>query len=86
MQRKKIRIVCEEFIVLKNCQNCFTVYYHPYEPLCSSCRKEAEEQVKLVRDFLRQYPGSSMIDTANGTGLSRETLRALIRQGKINRR
>ena len=69
---------------VKNCKRCRQMFMHAVGPqLCEACKKLDEEDFLKVRKFVRDFPGASMVETADNTGVSQATIHKYLRDGRL---
>ncbi|AGC69538.1 flagellar operon protein YvyF [Thermoclostridium stercorarium subsp. stercorarium DSM 8532] len=62
---------------IRYCKECHRIFQYMGGPvLCSYCRKKDDEEFEKVRAFLKEYPGATMQEVSNATG---------VKPSKINR-
>ena len=62
---------------IRYCKECRRIFQYVSGPvLCNFCKKKDDEEFEKVRVFLRDYPGATMQEVSNVTG---------VKPGKIHR-
>lgn len=70
--------------MLKNCAECNRVFSHPSRDLCQECYEKAQESFELVRDYLKQNPGASVVEVANETEVDLDLIYEYIEEGRLD--
>jgi hypothetical protein len=65
------------------CSACGKLFLRAYVPLCGSCVVNESNRFDLVREFLRDNPGASLSEMAEGTGLSRGEVARYHAEGRL---
>lgn len=68
---------------LSVCATCGKMFARVYVQLCNSCAVSEENRFVLVRDFLRENPGTSISQVADATGLSRGEISKFYEQKRL---
>ncbi len=68
---------------IKNCKRCGKVFVYNGVDLCPDCVREDEDDFKRVKEFLYQYPKSTILEIAEITGVDREKVWEFLREGKL---
>lgn len=69
---------------VKACKRCGTLFqYVTGKSICPNCKKKEEEQFELVKDYLREHPGSIIRDISEGTGASIPLIESFLKQGRL---
>ncbi|TZE83146.1 TIGR03826 family flagellar region protein [Calorimonas adulescens] len=68
---------------LKNCKRCGKLFVYNGIDLCSDCIREDEEDYKKVKDFLYKYPGASIMEVSEATGVEPDKIWDFLKQGKL---
>jgi uncharacterized protein len=67
---------------LGNCPNCGKLFLR-IRNLCDQCIQKQEEDYRKVADHLRQYPGCSIQELSEATGVSTAQIRQFIQSERI---
>lgn len=70
-----------EVVVCRACKNLF--HYIAGPRLCAACQKKEEEKFKAVKDYLVRYPGASLPQLSEATGVSRQLILKFLRQDRL---
>lgn len=68
---------------LKNCKRCGKLFAYSRNDVCPDCVRREEETFQLVRDFLKEFPGSKITEVNQNTGVSIKKLMQYLREGRI---
>lgn len=68
---------------VKNCPKCGKIFTQIKDPICPSCLKQDEEDFQKVRDFLKEYPKSTMSEIVQITGVSAKRINKYLRDGRL---
>lgn len=69
----------------KNCPVCGKLFDGQalYE-VCSDCFEQNQNEFSKVRDYLYANPNKNILEIADATGVSINTIREFMRQGRLN--
>ncbi len=68
----------------KQCARCRKLFnYFSGPPLCVECRKEDDEDYKIVRDYLYKNPGAKITDVSSETEVSVSKIRRFLKEGRL---
>ena len=67
---------------MSNCQKCGQVILTE-GIYCSTCNLEIERQFKVVRDFIRNHQGVSLLEVTSKTGISTPVVLQMIKEGRL---
>jgi DNA-directed RNA polymerase subunit RPC12/RpoP len=73
---------------IENIRKC-TICHHLFQYsgygriVCPTCRAQDEEQFKKVKDYLRNNPGRTLIQTAEDCDVPQERIRAWLREERL---
>ncbi|OGO77297.1 MAG: hypothetical protein A2Y23_02680 [Clostridiales bacterium GWB2_37_7] len=68
---------------LRNCSRCGRVYGYVGKPICSYCVEEEEDEFKKVKDYLYDYPGSTVQEVSAATGVDGEKIMRFLREERL---
>lgn len=68
---------------LRNCAKCGRLFGYSGSPFCSFCIEEEEDKYKVVRDYLYDNPGSSVVDVSEATGVPTEMIMKFLREERL---
>lgn len=68
---------------LRNCLGCDRLFVYVGSNLCPKCIAKEEDEFTLVRRWVRDHPGASIIETAEATGISQEKILRFLRDGRL---
>ncbi|MCL1936368.1 MAG: hypothetical protein FWF57_08365 [Defluviitaleaceae bacterium] len=69
--------------MLSNCPRCKTVFNSSIYTICDNCRKEEENEVVKVREYIIENPGITLSNLSIETDISVKRIIKYIREGKI---
>lgn len=67
----------------KNCAKCGTLYTFNGLPICSSCSRRKQDDIKRIREYLAKYPNSNVWDVEKGLGIEVDVILSYLREGKL---
>ena len=70
-----------EVVVCRHCKNLF--HYITGPRICPVCRKQEEERFKAVKEYLLRYPGASLPQVSEATGVSRQMILKFLREDRL---
>ncbi|MGM0508340.1 MAG: MerR family transcriptional regulator [Fusobacteriota bacterium] len=72
---------------LTECEICGKDFFKTdKKPICSRCRGAKEDEVfKIVKEFLYEYPDSSMEEVSDETDVSEDLIDAWVDEGRLER-
>jgi len=71
-------------MTLKNCKCCGRVFQAVGNlKLCSRCYTSDDDDFKVVRDHLYDYPDSTIVEVSEETGVSENKILKFLRAGKL---
>ena len=70
-------------MTLTNCKRCGALIPRVPTGLCSDCVRVEQEEYRLVRDYVRDYPEATVMEVSRETGVSVARIYELVRQGKL---
>ncbi|HEY8422471.1 MAG TPA: flagellar operon protein YvyF [Thermoclostridium sp.] len=69
---------------IKYCKECRRIFQYESGPvLCSFCRKKDDEEFEKVRVFLRDFPGATMQEVSNVTGVSPSKIHRWLKEERL---
>lgn len=69
---------------LKNCKKCGRVFqYNGITKICERCRRKEDERFKIVREYIYDYPGATLVEVSEETGVEEDVILRYIRAGKL---
>ncbi len=69
--------------MLKNCAECGKVFSHPTQTLCAACQHEQAEDFAKVKKYIEKRPKAPLMEVADETEVSIETIYEYIRKGRL---
>jgi predicted amidophosphoribosyltransferase len=68
-----------------NCPVCGRLFEKQgFYEVCPNCFVQNQNDFSRVRDYLYSNPNKNILEIANATGVSIETIREFIRQGRLS--
>lgn len=67
---------------VRNCKRCGKMHYGR-EPICKECQQKEEDMFQEVRKYLKEFPGSTMAEVSNETGVSIKKIEKYLRDGRL---
>jgi len=68
---------------VRNCKRCKKIFNYLGNPLCHACIKKTDLEFERVRNFLYEFPGSSMEEVCEETGVCEVIIRNWLREGRL---
>lgn len=68
---------------LRNCARCGRLFGYTGRPICSYCIEEEEDEFKKVKDYLYDYPGSTVFEVSDETGVEVEKIMRFLREERL---
>lgn len=68
---------------LRNCPNCGKLFAFQGKNLCRKCQEYEEDEYLIVRRYVRDHAGSSVMEVAEATGVEEEKILAFLREGRL---
>lgn len=68
---------------LRNCSKCGRLFGYVGSPICSYCREEEEDEFKKVKEYLYDYPGSTVFEVSEATGVETEKIMRFLREERL---
>lgn len=68
---------------LVNCVDCGKLFVKTINPLCPSCFEQEEENEKIIAEYVRDNPGSSITKVHEATGIKEKTIYRMIKNGRF---
>ncbi|ABI68806.1 YvyF protein [Syntrophomonas wolfei] len=69
---------------IRNCPKCKQLFTsNSKQVLCPVCAGLVEQEYSIVRNFIRDNPGVSLIDVVRETGVKQEIVLSFIREGRF---
>ncbi len=70
---------------LKNCAGCGRLFAGEGS-LCRKCKQSDDDEYSIVRKYVRDYPGASIFEVAEATGVEEPTILHYLRDGRLQSR
>ena len=71
------------YVPIQNCKKCGRLFVSSGSMLCPECIEKEDEQFQIVKRYLTENPGSSVMTVSEKTGVAVETVTEFIRQGRL---
>jgi len=68
---------------LRNCPVCGKVFVFVTRNLCPECAAKEEEEFRKVKDYLYEFPGATMEEISEKTGVSTKRILEFLREGRL---
>lgn len=78
---KKIKDVRE--VNVRNCRSCGKIYQYDGFNVCHSCRKDAIEDFKKVKEYIYEYPGANISEVHEGTEVGVDKIIEFLKEGRL---
>jgi flagellar operon protein (TIGR03826 family) len=66
-----------------NCKKCGRIFADDGFDFCPICRNTEDEMFKKVKDYLYEYPGASVQQVSEETGVDAKKILKFLREGKL---
>ncbi|NLJ71735.1 MAG: MerR family transcriptional regulator [Syntrophomonadaceae bacterium] len=68
---------------LKNCARCGRLFAGEGRTVCRKCQVAEDDDYSIVRKYVRDYPGASVFEVAEATGVEEEKILHFLRDGRL---
>lgn len=68
---------------LRNCAKCGRLFGYAGRNICSYCMDEEEDEFKKVKEYLYDYPGSTMFEVSDSTGVAVEKIMKFLKEERL---
>ncbi|MEN6351333.1 MAG: TIGR03826 family flagellar region protein [Syntrophomonas sp.] len=68
---------------LRNCSQCGRIFPYQGRNICPKCLEKEEDDFQLVRRFVRDHPGASVIEVSEETGIEEDKILQFLRDGRL---
>ncbi len=69
---------------VKNCRRCRKIFmYVTGAQICEACRKLEDEEFEKVRTFVRNFPGATMQEVSQETGVPTQLIYRFLKDGRL---
>lgn len=68
---------------IRNCPQCGKVFAYIRRNLCPECMQKEEESFQVIRDYIRNHPGSTVLSVAENTGVKEDVILRFLREGRL---
>lgn len=69
---------------LRNCPECGRLFAYQGRNLCSKCLQAEEEEYNIVRRYVRDHAGASVIEVSDATGVDEQKILQFLRDGRLH--
>jgi flagellar operon protein (TIGR03826 family) len=68
---------------LRNCSRCGRLFGYSGRPICSYCVEEEEDEFKKVKEYLYDYPGSTVFEVSEATNVEVEKIMRFLKEERL---
>ncbi|MDF2592417.1 MAG: hypothetical protein K0S75_1883 [Clostridia bacterium] len=68
---------------LRNCSKCGRLFGYMGKPICSYCAEEEEDDFKKVKEYLYDYPGSTVFEVSDATDVEVEKIMRFLKEERL---
>lgn len=68
---------------LRNCSRCGRLFGYAGRPICSYCVEEEEDEFKKVKEYLYDYPGSTVFEVSDATDVEVEKIMRFLKEERL---
>ena len=68
---------------VRNCKKCGKVFAYNGHNLCPQCKKNEEEEFKIVKEYIYENPGADIQLVSQETGVEVKKILRYLREGKL---
>ena len=68
---------------LRNCPECGRIFGYVGRNMCPACLDKEEEDFQVVRKYVRDHPGHSVLEVSDDTGIDEEKILQFLRDGRL---
>lgn len=68
---------------IRNCPRCGRIFNYIGRPICGQCLQDEEEEFKKVKEYIYEYPGSTISEVSQGTGVTVEKIMRFLRDERL---
>lgn len=68
---------------IRNCKRCNKIFNYEGFSYCRTCRKDMDDEFDRVKKYLRKYPGASISEVEEETGVDSDTIMGYVRDGRL---
>ncbi|MGI5911529.1 MAG: hypothetical protein ACOX6E_02970 [Syntrophomonadaceae bacterium] len=68
---------------LKNCSICGRLFAYQGRDVCSKCLEKEDSDYTIVRNYVRDHPGVSVVQVAEHTKIEEEKILKFLREGRL---
>ncbi|MEN1760810.1 TIGR03826 family flagellar region protein [Anoxynatronum sibiricum] len=68
---------------LINCTKCGRAFMEDGNPLCRRCRTDADDDYKVVKEYVYDNPGATILEVHEATGVNEKQILIYLREGRL---
>lgn len=68
---------------IRNCKNCGKIYKYDGFNICRSCRRDAEQDFKKIKEYIYEYPGADISEVHEATEVEVDKIIGFLRDGRL---
>lgn len=68
---------------LKNCARCGRLFAGAGRNVCRKCQQTEDDEYSIVRKYVRDYPGASVFEVSEATGVEEDKILNFLRDGRL---
>ncbi len=68
---------------LRNCSQCGRLFPYQGRNICGKCLEKEEDEFQLVRKYVRDHPGSGVLEVAEETKVEEDKILQFLRDGRL---
>lgn len=69
---------------VRNCVKCGKIFnYVAGKPICPNCKKELEDEFKVVRDYIKKNPGASIAEVSEACEVDVKQIKQWVREERL---
>lgn len=68
---------------VRNCSRCGKIYAYDGFKICPSCRREDEEDFKIIKEYIEKNPGANISEVSEKTKIDSKKIIEFLRQGRL---
>jgi len=68
---------------IRNCKHCNRLFQYQSSKYCPNCVIEMDQVFIKVREYIYDYPNSTVVEVSENTGVDTEIIMEFLREGKL---
>ena len=68
---------------LRNCSKCGRLFGYMGKSICSFCGEAEEDEFRKVKDYLYDFPGSTVFDVSTATGVGVDKIMRFLKEERL---